>query len=916
MRRTRGSRWSAAYTSSVLKRSPLVGRKDELALLREALARCRAREGGVVLISGEDGAGKSRLVAEALSGWDGRVLSPPSGAESLPDAIASDQPTVLVLEDLHLAGADALDRLPATAAMAQETPLLVLGTYDTSGLPRTHPLRAVRAALRRTRCCQEIVLKQLTIIETTELAAALLGAPPSPELASALHKRAEGLPFFIEELVLAYAEAARPDPGVGLGRDTVLPLPESIVDAVQARIRGVRESHPEAVELAAVLGTCVQLPVLAELVAPEEVDELLESGLLREQAADTATFRHALVRDSVYATIPWARRRAHHRRVAERLTARDAAPGNIAEHWLAAREHDLARPLLIAAAEECCSVHAYRDAAQLARRALAVWPADTDPEDRVNTLEKLAECTERGGELAAAAEAWAQVGDIRAAEGDHEAAGLARRRFANAAELLGDFPRALSARRAAAEAFGTAGARADAATEHLALAELLKSAADLSSALDHAMAARAEAEATDRKDLVARALTVEGATRAAMGDGRRGIELARSGLDLAFAEQLTDAAGLSYYELAEALLHAADYPSSADAYASAFDFCQEHSASELGQACLACMGVAVRFQGDWDRALAICADVLAEPGNPEQIRMVAVEESGLISALRGDHRKARGPLRRAAAFGRSHEVFGIEVGASWGLVVVAVLEGDPGAESAAAKLLDRCVEKQEWNFALPALRWLASYAAQAGDREHLAQCHRLLGTAATQNSSPKVLSALAHAGGELMLADSEPARAASQFARSAELLHAISSPYDQSLTQFRWGVALEAAGDRAAAVDMLTGAYRTARQLGARPLARECATFLSSMGEQVERRLGRLAARTLDPGGLTRRETEVLQLLSEGGSNRQIAQQLFLSTRTVDMHVRNVLAKLGCGSRVAAVQRAVELGLVPPKVRQ
>jgi DNA-binding NarL/FixJ family response regulator len=902
----------------VLKRSPLVGRKEELAQLREALARCRAGEGGVVLISGDSGIGKSRLVAEALSGWDGCVLRTAAGVEPLPDHIASGQPTVLVLEDLHLAGADALGMLPAAAATAQGTGLLVLGTYDSNGLPRTHPLRAVRAELRRTGCFQEVVLKQLTIAETGEMATALLGAPLSPEQAAALHKRADGLPFFVEELVLAYAEAEASDPdrrGIGFAPDNVRPLPDSIVDAVQARTHGVREAHMEAVELAAVLGVSVDLPVLSELVAPEEVDELLESGLLREQEADVATFRHALVRDSIYGTIPWARRRAHHRRVAERLTARGGAPGNIAEHWLAAREHDVARPLLIAAAQESCSVHAYRDAAHLARRALAIWPGDTDPEGRVTTLEKLAECAERGGELLAAAEAWAQVGDVRAAEGDHEAAGLARRRFANAAELLGDFPLALSARRAAAEAFGTAGARAEAATEHMALAELLKSAADLGSALDHAVAARADAEATGRKDLVARALTVEGSTRAAMGDGRRGIELARSGLDLAFAEQLTDVAGLSYYELAEALLYAADYPASADAYASAFDFCREHSASELGQACLACMSVAVRFQGDWDRALAICADVLSDPESPEEIRMVAVEESGLISALRGDHRKARGPLRRAAAFGRSHEVFGIEVGASWGLVVVAVLEGDPGADSAAAKLLDRCIEKQEWNFALPALRWLATHAGKAGDREHLAQCHRLLGTAATQNSSPKVLSALAHAGGELMLADSEPAQAVSQFARSAELLHAVSSPYDQGLTQLRWGVALEAAGDRPAAVDMLTRAYRTARQLGAKPLVRECATSLSSMGEQVERRLGRLAARTLEPGGLTRRETEVLQLLSEGGSNRQIAQQLFLSTRTVDMHVRNVLAKLGCGSRVAAVRRAVDLGLVQQKAK-
>ncbi|HEV2089361.1 MAG TPA: LuxR C-terminal-related transcriptional regulator, partial [Cryptosporangiaceae bacterium] len=78
----------------------------------------------------------------------------------------------------------------------------------------------------------------------------------------------------------------------------------------------------------------------------------------------------------------------------------------------------------------------------------------------------------------------------------------------------------------------------------------------------------------------------------------------------------------------------------------------------------------------------------------------------------------------------------------------------------------------------------------------------------------------------------------------------------------------------------------------------------------VDQRLGRLAARALDPAGLTRREREVLGLLVTGRTNRQIAQDLFVSTRTVDMHVRNVLAKLGCSSRVAAARRASELGLI------
>ena len=70
--------------------------------------------------------------------------------------------------------------------------------------------------------------------------------------------------------------------------------------------------------------------------------------------------------------------------------------------------------------------------------------------------------------------------------------------------------------------------------------------------------------------------------------------------------------------------------------------------------------------------------------------------------------------------------------------------------------------------------------------------------------------------------------------------------------------------------------------------------------------------RDLEQGGLTRRELEVLRLVAVGRTNREIAHQLFLSPRTVDMHVRNMLGKLGCRSRTEATGRAHELGLLAP----
>ena len=164
----------------------------------------------------------------------------------------------------------------------------------------------------------------------------------------------------------------------------------------------------------------------------------------------------------------------------------------------------------------------------------------------------------------------------------------------------------------------------------------------------------------------------------------------------------------------------------------------------------------------------------------------------------------------------------------------------------------------------------------------------------------EALAALAHALGELALLDGDAAGAAQQFRQALELLADAPVPYERAETQLRLSVALAAADRPQDAVDQLGEAYRTARRLGARPLAGRAAGELRKLGEPVEG----LSA------GLSRRELEVLRLAAEGLTNKEIATRLFLSKRTVDMHVRNLLAKLGCRSRVQAAQRARSLQLL------
>ena len=192
-----------------------------------------------------------------------------------------------------------------------------------------------------------------------------------------LHDRSGGNPFFVEELTAAFREAGRLTAGADgleLALDGDVPLPGTVRDAVLVRVAPLSDTGRAAAEAAAVAGTRMDLAVVAGLAGEAGVAELLSSGLLVETADGGAAFRHPLVRDAVYDDVPWLRRRALHRALAEELGRSGADAGEVAGHWLAARDSGRALEALRQAIADRTAVHAYRDATRLGRQALEIWP--------------------------------------------------------------------------------------------------------------------------------------------------------------------------------------------------------------------------------------------------------------------------------------------------------------------------------------------------------------------------------------------------------------------------------------------------------------------------------------------------------------------------------------------------------------
>jgi DNA-binding CsgD family transcriptional regulator len=948
-------------------RTPLIGREAERDRLLAAAGRAAEGHGSIVLLAGEAGVGKSRLAAEVAEACPPPVLrgaavdgastpygpivaalrsylrADPGGLDEcgslrphlallLPELgepaaesdratifeavrcafarICADGPATVVLDDLQWSDEATLELLAALASPLHEMPLTIVAAYRSDGLPREHMLRRLRNELRRGGELEEVQLEPLDRERTADLLGELLPETPSPTLGRAIYDRTGGSPFFVEELVaalLAKGSLQTGKRGLVLLAEEDEPVPETVRDAILVGLADLSEPARAAAEVAAVAGDSLDLGIAAGLSTRAGLSEAIESGLVVEGADGRGRFRHALAREALYAEVPWLRRRDLHRRFAEALEGDSAPSLEVASHWRDAGEDSRAREALVRAARESETVRAHRDAAVATRQALELWPEGEEEGGRIETLERYAAATELVGQPAEAAKAWRELAGLRRSRGEGLGFAEAQRRLAAVSALKGDRETAFGARRLAAEAFLAAGRPAEAAGERLSMANHRRVGARYGEAIELAETAIDDARAADRPDIGARALGLLGVARAKGGDYEGGLETVRAGLAEALQRDMTPVAAELYQRLSMVLYDSADYRRAEEALDAALGLCGTDGDAGTELACVTCLVYVLRERGEWTRACGLGRD-LVERGDAVWVAEGLV---GAIHAFQGKLASARRMLTSSRASSSAVGHYNMFMDSTTGLARVAAAEGalDEATEHCRT-LLAHWGESEDHHYAVWGLRWAAAFYARNDDRDGLHACTEALSRMASEGGHAYSLAALAQAIGEAALLDGEAETAADQLCRSVDLYRELAIPFERAQVEVRAGVALAAAGERERGLDLLGDAYRAARKLGARPLASEAAGEVAALGDSVAKRLGKRAAAGTAEAQLTRRENEVLRHVAVGRTNREIAQELFLSHRTVDMHVRNILRKLDCRSRVEASHRAGELGLL------
>jgi len=857
--------------------------------------------------------------------------------------LSDQQPLVLVFEDLHLADRSSLDLLlflvqdlcqerDLLRDLPRERILIVLSWRTDEAVDESSRAEAL-TDLARLDCVEHLRLRTLPQEHLSAIIQAVAPEPVPAQQAEAIVRRSAGNPLFAQELVAA---------GRASGAATVT----TIRDVVLRRTRRLSDDAAQAVRALAVIGRPTDHELLAEVASlpPAQLAaalrEALDQRILRREGdGELVSFRHPLGQESVYDDVLPSERIDLHRRTAEALDRR-ASEGRgsalgiaeLAHHWHEAQVWAKALPTTVQAAREAAVVTGFAEAYGQFRRALDAWGHVADASATVGATlatlqQEAAEAAHWAGDTADAVTLASNARETARASGDAHAEALLSERLGRYLWELGDAAASLAAdREAAALLEGDEPSRLRARVE-AALATGLLLDGESTDAAEHAGKAIDIARAAGHAAEEGYALTTLGVAQAVNGeldDGLATLDRARAICeDCGSLEEVFRV----YTNQTFVLTTAGKLQESLDvAYAGMARVRQLGLTSTGGGALLVNTASTLLLLGEWDEAVRRSTDVLQQ-GVPPAFAGYLHVVLGDVAAGRGDQDAADRAYTEAERIAPLRGDAWFEGTLAAGRAELHLWTGEPAKALHAVEETLPTLDKPDWDELAARLCAVGRRAvADQAERSRLLPDQRPAGPdlvkqldVREQQCRDGVLRASTPAIDAFLLwCDAEAARAegrtdADRWAAVAAAWQRLSQPWPRSYALWREAEALVAARSKRKAGTVVAEAQAIADDLGAAPLQRE----LSALAGRATLTVDTPAAAKPAPAstaqrlGLTPREQEVLPLVASGRTNRQIARALFISEKTVSVHVSNIMMKLGASNRGEAAAAAFTLDLVP-----